>query len=196
MQGTLQKCFATGILLAAWVCWLQAAAPHGWFLAGSKPANYETGIDPEASYHDAHSAFLKSKTPDLENEGSGFGTLMQSFRAEQYLGKRVRLTGYIKSAAVREWAGLWMRVDKGSSSVAFDNMQDRAIKGTTDWHRYEVVLDVPKDATGISFGVLLAGPGAVWLNSTSFEVVESDVPTTGRDGGTLPDRPTNLNFKE
>jgi len=44
-------------------------------------------------------------------------------------------------------------VDKGKETgVAFDNMQDRAIKGTTDWRRYEVVLDVPEDATGIAPG--------------------------------------------
>jgi len=88
---------------------------------------------------------------------------------------------------------LWMRVDKNSSAVAFDNMEDRAIKGTSDWQRYEVVLDVPKDATGIAFGILLAGPGTVWLNSTNFELVESDVPTTGREH--RPDAPTNLNFQ-
>ena len=36
------------------------------------------------------------------------------------------------------WAGLWMRVDKGKDMVAFDNMQDRPIKGTTDWQRYYI----------------------------------------------------------
>lgn len=170
---------------------LQASAPQGWILAGSNPANYDTGIDPQARYHDAQSAYLKSKTP-VEGE-MGFGTLMQSIRAEQYLGKRVRLSGFVKSDSVEGWAGLWMRVDKNSSMLAFDNMENRAIKGTSDWQRYEVVLAVPKDATGISFGILLAGPGRIWLNNTNFEVVETDVPITGR---TLPDSPTNLSFQQ
>ena len=169
---------------------LQASAPQGWILTGSKPANYETGVDPQATYRDASSAYLKSKTP-AEGE-IGFGTLMQTFRAERYLGKKVRLTGFVKSEGVQGWAGLWMRVDKNSQVVAFDNMENRAIKGTGDWQRYEVVLSVPKDATGISLGILLTGPGTVWLNNTNFEVVESDVSTTG---STLPDSPTNLNFQ-
>jgi hypothetical protein len=75
--------------------------------------------------------------------------LMQSVRAERYIGKKVRLSGLVKSQEVVSWAGLWMRVDKGKDMVVFDNMQDRPIKGTTDWQRYDMVLDVPPDSTGI-----------------------------------------------
>jgi hypothetical protein len=68
-----------------------------------------------------------------------------------------------------------------------------------------VALNVPLDATGIFFGVLLTGPGTVWLNSVNVEEVGSDVPTTGADplprppkAGTKkrPDEPTNLDFAE
>jgi len=52
-----------------------------------------------------------------------------------------------------------MRGDKGTEVIAFDNMQKRAINGTTGWQRYEVVLDVPKDATVVAFGILLNGGG-------------------------------------
>lgn len=169
----------------------QAAAPTGWFLAGTKPASYETGTDAQVAYNGHPSAYLKAKGPVSD----GFGTLMQDFRADKYLGKRVRFSAFVKSDGIQSWAGLWMRVDKEKDSVAFDNMQDRAIKGTTGWQKYDVVLDVPQDATGIFFGVLLDGPGAVWLNSAKFEVVGADVPTTGGKGTKLPDGPTNLNFE-
>ena len=53
-----------------------------------------------------------------------------------------------------------MRVDKGSQTVEFDNMQDLPLKGTAGWKKFEVVLDVPQDATGVFFGVLLDGAGA------------------------------------
>lgn len=181
----------TVVIVFVFVVAAQASAPHGWLLAGSKPADYETGIDPQAAYHDAQSAYLKSKTTAAE--GDGFGTLMQTFRAEQYAGKRVRLSAFVKSEEVQAWAGLWMRIDKGSSVVGFDNMQSRPIKGTSDWRRYDVVLDVPRDATGIAFGVLLAGPGTVWLNSSNFEVVDSSVPSTQRES--LPSEPVNLDFR-
>ncbi len=145
---------------------------------GSKPGSYETGIDPQAMYNGHASACLRSKEPV---SAKFFGTLMQDFRADKYRGKRVRFSAFVKSEGIEGWAGLWMRVDKGNEGgVAFDNMQDRPIKGTTGWQKYEVVLDVPQDATRISFGVLLAGPGTVWLNGVNFEVVGSGVPTTGK----------------
>src|ERR1700730_12309579 len=190
--------FATGLRivalllagpLAAW-----GVAPEGWYLAGSKPAEYESGLDAQA-LHDGHpSAYLKARKPAID----GFGTLMQDFRADQYLGKRVRLTASVKTEGVQEWAGLWMRVDKGSGTLplAFDNMQSRPIKGTTDWQTYAVVLDVPRDATGIFFGVLLTGSGNVWLNGVKFEVVGADVHPTGEIHSPRPDRPRNLAFEE
>jgi hypothetical protein len=176
------KPFGSLALVIACSLALQAAAPAGWFLAGSKPASYETGTDAQAAYNGDPSVYLKSKEPVRE----GFGTLMQEFRANKYGGKRLRLSAFVKSEGVQEWAGLWMRVDKGNDPVAFDNMQNRPIKGTTDWQKYEVVLDVPQDATGIFFGVLLSGSGTVWLNNVKLEAVEADVPTTGQERAPAP----------
>ena len=155
---------------------LFAGAPRGWYLAGSKPADYDAGIDPQITNSGSRSAYLKARQPNAE----GFGTLMQDFRAEKYLGKRVRLSASVKTEAVSGWAALWMRVDKGAESVAFDNMQDRPLKGTTDWRNYQVVLDVPQDATEVFIGVLLGGPGTVWLSNVKVEIVGPETPITGK----------------
>jgi hypothetical protein len=167
-----------------------AAAPKGWFMAGSKPALYDSGVDAQTVLNGLPSAFMKSIQPVPE----GFGTLMQNFAATQYLGQRVRFTALVKSEGVEKWAGLWMRVDGASQkSLAFDNMGDRPIKGTTAWQSYDVVLDVPQTATGIFFGVLMEGAGEVWLNSANFEVVGTEVPTTGASSSAGP---TNLSFEK
>jgi hypothetical protein len=168
---------------------INADVPRGWLLAGSKPTEYQAGVDADQAYLGHGSAFLKSKGPSVD----GFGTLMQSITAEQYRGNSVRLSGLVKSEEVTGWAGLWMRVDKGTEMLTFDNMQKRPIKGTTGWQRYYVVLDVPKDATRISFGILLQGPGQVWLNSTKFVI---DAPARGPSEKTLPDEPVNLEFND
>jgi hypothetical protein len=169
-----------------------AGVPRGWYLAGSKPADYAAGVDPQALRNGHPSAFLKAQKPDAE----GFGTLMQDFRAQKYAGKRIRLSAFAKTEGVKGGAALWMRVDKGSDAVAFDNMQDRPLKGTTDWQNYQVVLDVPADATGVFFGVLLSGSGSVWLNDVRLEVVGPDTPTTGKATPQRPDGPINLNFQD
>jgi hypothetical protein len=106
----------------------------------------------------------------------GFGTLMQSISAGKYLGSRVRLSGFVKSEEVMDWAGLWMHEDRGNTMTSFDNMQNRPIQGTTG-----VALDVPKDATRIAFGILLEGADEVWLNTTRSDVGLRQ-PTTGERG--------------
>ena len=94
------------------------ATPAGWYLAGSDPASFQTSRDPAVTHDGKKSASLEStRTP------RGFGTLMQSFDAKDYLGKRLRLTAWVKAADVRDWAGVWMRVDgSGTKSLAFDNI--------------------------------------------------------------------------
>jgi len=72
-----------------------------------------------------------------------------------------------------------MRVDgKNNKVFSFDNMKDglfdRSIKGTSDWTKYEIVLKVPKKATHITFGVLLAdGSGKLWFDNVTIEAISN-----------------------
>jgi hypothetical protein len=113
----------------------------------------------------------------------------------KYLGKRVKMTGYMKSEEVNGWAGLWFRVDgkESGKSLAFDNMYDRKITGTTEWKQYEIVLDVPAEATRLAYGALLGGTGTVWFDDINFEIVTDKVHATNKDVNT-PEAPTNLGF--
>ncbi|WP_339709669.1 hypothetical protein [uncultured Kriegella sp.] len=80
----------------------------GWFLAGSSPESYEIGRENDAQ-RNGTVGFLKSS--DRKIPQGKFGTIMQQFTPKDYLGKRVKLTGYIRSSNVEKWAGMWMRVD-------------------------------------------------------------------------------------
>lgn len=186
------------ILLFAGVAVMAAQVrdlPAGWIRAGSHPGDYEMAVDPAGGRTGA-AAFIKSRT--ATPAGEGFGTLMQQFTGEEYRGKRLRFSGYVKAAGISNWAGLWMRVDgpAATAPLAFDNMQGRPIKGTQDWRRYEIVLDVPSSATNIAFGILLAGPGQAWIDDLQFDVVGPNVPTTDLMAGpaAAPRGPVNLNF--
>jgi hypothetical protein len=152
----------------------ETAVPTGWSVAGSHPAEYEMGLDRVTRRSGKSSAVLRGRTPTA----AGFGTLMQQLDAADYRGRRVRLSGFSKAVAVAGWAGLWMRVDGPQGVLAFDNMQSRPIKGTADWKRCEVVLDVPNAAGAISFGLLLSGPGEVWFDDLQVEAVDGTVPVT------------------
>ena len=162
--------------------------PKGWRTGGSKFKSYEMSIAKGEGRDGKNCAMVKS----IDKKINGFGTLMQNSSPDKFLGKRVRMTGYIKSEKVKDWAGMWFRVDKGSANVSFDNMEDRPIKGVTEWKKYEIVLDVPSDATGLAYGILLSGTGQVWFDDIHFEIVDSVIPTTGNWNS----NPANLNFEE
>jgi hypothetical protein len=170
------------------------APPKAWFLAGSHPANYEAGADRSTRYIGKSSGFLRSRKPNPE----GFGTYMQMVLPDRYRGKRVRMSGFVKAENVTGWAGLWMRVDgpTPNTALAFDNMQDRPIRGTSDWKKYEVVLDVAAESSALAFGFLLGGAGQIWLDGLKFEVVGPDVPTTDlQHKMPLAPEPRNLDFE-
>jgi hypothetical protein len=173
------------------------SVPTGWIKAGSDPNEYEVGIDSSIRHGGRASGYVKATATTLH----GFGTLMQTAGAGDYLGKRVRLSAFVRSERVASgWAGVWLRVDgegqnQRPSVLGFDNMQRRPIKGTTDWTRVEIVLDVPAEAVDLAFGILLAGDGEVWLDDVSFEVVPLSVPVTGT-AARVAGSPLNLDFEK
>ena len=124
------------------------------------------------------SATVKSIAQNL----NGFGTLMQMSQPGEIPRQTGAAVGIRQVRQGHDWAGLWFRVDGPNNgepqSLAFDNMQERPIKGTTDWTRYEIVLDVPEAAQRLAFGILLAGGGQVWMDDLKFEVVPTTVKTT------------------
>ena len=160
-----------------------------WFMAGDHPQDYEQGIDTDIVFNNKKSAYLRSKGQEAE----GFGTLMQTFKADAYLNKRLRFSAYVRSEEVEGWAGLWMRIDGPEGRMlGFDNMQTRPIKETTDWQQYEIVLDIPQESVNVAFGILLSGSGQVWLSNLQFIEVSSDVPTTSI--AQTYEQPQNLDF--
>ena len=181
-----------GLFLANSSIILNAQEIDGWFLAGSKPRSYKTGLDKSVYKTGSSSAFLESTDKKIE----GFGTLMQTCLADEYLGKKVKMTAYVKSKDVSDWAGMWFRIDSNETgrSLSFDNMQDRPIKGNNDWTKCEIILNVPQESYTLNFGILLSGTGKVWFDNISFEVVGASEATTGSNTSHVKKTPTNLDF--
>jgi len=174
----------------------QDDGPKYWYRSGSKPGSYNMGFDKTVIQSGAKSVIIES----LEKEIDGFATIMQTCDAKNYLGTKVKMTGYIKSENLADWSGMWMRVDAKDSheSLAFDNMQDRAVRGTTDWTKYEIVLDVPVESGTLNFGVLMSGTGKIWFDNVSFEILDNKTPVSSAVANELPypGKPENLSFEE
>jgi hypothetical protein len=157
-----------------------------WFAAGSRPRDYDMGVETGAP----ETLIVKAK-PGAATGQPNYGTFMQMRPPGPLLGKRVRLSGRVKTDRV-PWATIWLRVDaedtfaivngkrvNNKPPLAFNNMSDRPIRGTTNWERYELVLDVPENATAIAYGlVLLGGKGTAWAENLDVEVVDKTVPVS------------------
>ena len=178
--------------------------PKGWSKDGTRPHIYEVGLDAFVKHSDKASAYIKLAGPDAV----GFCTLMQSFKANGYHGKRVRMSAWVRTENA-DSAQLWLRLDSANGIAGFDNMNNRQVRGTVDWKKYELVLDVPTNTVKIAFGALLAGNGQAWVDDFVFEVVGKDTPTTNmlppeqmKEGDERPEsdnypaQPLNLNFEE
>lgn len=167
-----------------------------WIITGTAPDKYKTGIDRTVFHTGTASAFIQSEEEEFTPDE--YATIMQQFRAEKFLGKRVRFSAFVKTLEVEGWAGLWLRLDgKFSVTLKLDNMQNRPIKGTANWNLYSCVLDVPEETELINIGILLTGKGRVWLDDVSFQEVDRTIPVTDFDiQKKYPDYPENLDFEE
>ena len=80
--------------------------PAGWSIpapgAGSVPEAYEVGVDRTVKHSGNASAYIKAAT--LGAQG-GFMALTEGVRAEQYRGKRLMFSGYIRTQEVVGSAG-------------------------------------------------------------------------------------------
>jgi hypothetical protein len=175
---------------------------EGWTGPSKGASDFECGLDQEIKHGGRRSAYIKA-TADQPRGQAG---LRQAFAADNYRGKRLRMSAYVRTQDVEGSAGLWMRVNgREQSGLASDNMSTRPIQGTTDWTKYEIVLDVAAAAVDISFGILVGGRGQTWVDDIQFDVVGQDVATTANDAPpvrrvakaaeNLPNEPRNLGFE-
>lgn len=166
--------------------------PKGWFVTGDAPEKYEIGVDPTLIYENQPCVTLIAKPDPAE-----FAALAQMVKAEAYHGKRLHFSAVVRAADIENRAALFMRVGGPHGEIlAFDNMRNRPITGTQAWTRHTIVLDVPKEAENIIFGLLLSLQGQVWMADVNLEVVGPDVPTTDILAEITSYFPVNLGFEE
>ena len=104
--------------------------------------------------------------------GPTFGVATGRFPADVAAGHKIRFSGYIRTEGVTgAAAGLWWRADGADKNVlAFDNMQARGPKGTTDWKQYRIELTIPKETVNINFGAILPGGGTAWFDTLTVDI--------------------------
>jgi hypothetical protein len=176
----------------------QAGNPiKGWWTQDGTAKDYDFGTEHVDGGQGQKSAYIKCIVSDPKN----YGGMSQGISASKYVGKRVRLSAMMKTKNAGS-AQLWLRMDAPNQSntnggpsrkvLNFNNMNDRPVQGTTDWKRYDIVLDVPPETQMIAFGYFLVGKGEAWADSFKLETVSKDVPVSSN----YPDQPVNTDFEQ
>lgn len=116
-----------------------------------------------------------------------FGGARVRFDVGPYRGKRVRVSASVMAEDIGSVpnpqypdvggeAGLWIAVGTPRDGNRSDRMQDRTIKGTTDWVVRDFVVDIPHDANLLQAGFWMHGKGQVWMRDLKVEEVSNSVP--------------------
>lgn len=115
--------------------------------------------------------------PCLQSRCLGEGTsrpvsvISQSFPAGTVCGKRLRYSGWIRTESINDGAAqLWWRVDGPRGQLRLYDLGTAAPRGTTNWRRYDITIDVEPTAVGIWFGLLHVGCGTAWFSDICIEV--------------------------
>jgi hypothetical protein len=139
--------------------------PPPWFEWGTKDFLFR--IDSSVKHTGKYSLRIEA-TEDIKDKS--FGCPAFAIPAD-FEGKKIEVRAYMKMEKVDQPIGLLLRIDGPdksnggkNTSLAFDNMQGKGIKGTSDWTLYTVKLKYPKGAKTIYVGAIMAGTGKLWVD--------------------------------
>lgn len=148
-------------------------APDGWWVAQhAGPVSYAFSVD--AGIKRSGERSLK-----VENIGAEpFGSIYQKLAAAPYRDKTLRVSGWIRTEDVKgnrmgAGVGLKLHAVRSGYAVKFVQMKKDAVRGTTDWTRYELALRIPADAEDVEVGLTMYGPGIAWLDDVAVDVIEA-----------------------
>ena len=146
--------------------------PPGWILSVPEPPpGISARIVADERQQGTQAAVLTREASAGPNASLN---LLQIIDATPYRGRRVRFRMAVRPGA-SSTAQMWMRVEgpaaqTGSSPTTFflDTMDDRPITEPV-WRHYEIVGDVPAQASRLLVGVFLPAPGQVWVDDASLD---------------------------
>jgi RNA polymerase sigma factor (sigma-70 family) len=150
----------------------------------------ECVADLDAGVKRAGGATVRLKSVGPNARGGLVGT---SVPVDAYRGKRIWLSGYLRSEKIERAGVLSLVIFRpGDDLYAHDEMDGHELMGTHEWQRFDIVSDVPADAERIGVRAILAGEGTLWADALEVGVVAKDVPTHDDHGwracGTAPQK--------
>lgn len=114
----------------------------------------------------------------VSDENGKFGFIMNRFLAN-YAGDTIELTGRIKYEKVKDYVGLimWIDGEKSGYHLVFESMQNRQIRGSSDWTEFSIKVPYPPNAKYIYVGGILGKGGTAWFDDFKVSIDGKDIQT-------------------
>jgi len=140
--------------------------PNGWFNSEGYVSNVSTKYKVHVVCRD-DGVPGSCVTISRHNADKGeFGSLMQRVQARYLAGKTIKYEGELRAEGIDGWGGLWLRADGVQTpNLIFDNMNNRAIRGSTPWTRFELSVKLPEETVWLNYGIVLSGSGRLWADN-------------------------------
>ena len=123
---------------------------QNWSVSG---ARFLAELDPTTAAHGRQSLRL-SFDPEADDSGlNPLRVVSTRLPAASFQGKRIRLSASIKTRNAGP-SPLWVRADVGEKNpAAFTRLPwKECSRGTKDWQRYSIEMDIPADTTALCCG--------------------------------------------
>jgi hypothetical protein len=154
---------------------VEGGFPHGWFNSTGHVSNVSTNYAVRVTERDdMPSGKCLMMFNNIAASGE-FGSVMQRFPAGFLAGRAVRFEGELRTNNVSGWAGFWLRADgETTANIVFDNMTGQRVAGTTNWARYVIEAQLPRESAWLNIGVVLGGSGTVWADNLRLLIWSTD----------------------
>lgn len=167
--------------------------PNNWQKSGPWAGDYAMQVSETEGINLSKCLHIKSKS----NYTDAFVFIEQSFKAKTYIGKTIKLKGFIKPAQVKNLATLFISTNYSHYKWNTKNIKSKItnnpiVKETNNYTSIEIEMLIEKGTQTITIGALLMDNGAIWLDDFSLEIAgetKSDIQSTTYN-------PKNLQFEE
>ena len=144
--------------------------PLHWERWGWRPIDYQVGLSRKVHRKGGVSAYIRLKK-GLSSRG--FAQLLQFISAKQYRGKRLRLTGYIKTNPKNsKWFKLILGSAAGRRTLKYSRVPANSPADSKGWYKIQITQDIPKSATRLTIGCGLKGTGPIYCDAFKIEVIK------------------------
>jgi erythromycin esterase len=139
---------------------IEDGRPKNWKIQGGQSrAEYQITGSHDQPYKGSTCGIIK-RIPG-RSFGEAFGNIMQFVKASDFPGKRMQL-----GAAVRVSDGvayLWLSIDMRNAPTLFRQQEITS----SEWQKYRIAVDVPREATRMTYGLAYVGQGAAFIDDVS-----------------------------